>query len=148
MTLLPKIQDDIKLAQKAGNPERVDVLRFLLAQVHNKEIEKRGKGKDEVLSDEEVIEVLQKEVKKRKESIELFRKGNRGDLVRREEEQLAFVLPYVPAMMGRPEVEKIIDKLVASGVSAGNDLMKAAMQKLKGKADGRMVAEIVKERMK
>ena len=146
MTLREKFDADLKVAQKAEESERVLVLRYLLSQLHNKEIEKRGQGKDPSLTEDEIVSVFQKEVKKRKESIELFRKGNREDLARREEEQLAYIVSYVPAQMDSAAVGKAVDAMLASGIRDTNAVMKAAMRELRGKADGKMVAEIVKEK--
>ncbi len=148
MTLRETFANDLKDAQKAGDAERVLVLRFLSSQLHNKEIEKRGQGKDPSLTDEEVVDVFRKEVKKRKESIELFRKGNREDLANREEAQLAYVVAYVPALLDAAAVSTAVQEIIDSGITETNAVMKEAMQRFKGKADGKMVAEIVKEKTK
>ncbi len=145
-SLFQKIQDDVKLAQKAGDRARLEVLRFMLAQIHNREIEKRSAGGDGTLTDAEIIGVLQKEVKKRKESIELFKKGNRDDLVQKEERELQYVLLYVPPEMSRDEIEKVIDEVIGGGTRDFNAVMKESMQRLKGKADGKTVSEIVRQK--
>lgn len=160
MALLQKIQDDVKAAQKAGDHARLGVLRFVLAQIHNREIEKRsaarpptsqaqasgGQGGEGSLTDAELIGVLQKEVKKRKEAIDLFRKGNRGDLVQKEERELQHILLYIPPEISREEVEKVVDEIIAAGTRDFNAVMKESMQRLKGKADGKAVSEIVRQK--
>ncbi len=145
--LKEKLTDDLKESLKARTSERTDVVRFLLAQLQNREIEKRSTGQAPVLAEEEAIEVLQKEVKKRREAIELFKKGGRPELVQKEEKQLAYINGYLPAEMSREELEKIIDDLKHQGFSDFNSLMKEAMKKVKGKADGKLVSEIVREKI-
>jgi len=142
--LKEKLTDDLKEAMKAGLKEKTDTVRFLLAQIQNREIEKRSTGQAPTLTDEEVIEALQKEVKKRREAIELFRKGGRPELVQKEEKELVFIAGYLPAEMSREELEKIIVDLKNQGFNDFNSLMKEAMKKVKGKADGKLVSEIVK----
>ena len=84
MSLLKKITEDLKTAMKSGDRARVDVLRFVLAGIQGAEKDKYAKAPGVALTDEEAVAVLQKEVKRRKEAIELFRKGNRTDLVTKE----------------------------------------------------------------
>lgn len=145
--LKEKLTDDLKESLKAGTSEKTGVVRFLLAQIHNREIEKRSTGQAPILSDEEAIEVLQKEVKKRREAIELFRKGERPELVQKEEKELTFISGYLPAEMSREELENIIDDLKNQGFNDFNSLMKEAMKKVKGKAGGKLVSEIVKTKL-
>lgn len=142
-----KLQDDLKNALKSGERTETGVLRLLLASIHNREIEKKTQGKDPSLSDEEVIEVLSKEVKKRKEAIELFKKGNRGDLAQKEEAEIKVIVRFLPQELSREEIEKEIEKLVASGQKDFGSVIKEAMSKMKGRADSRLVAEIIKEKL-
>lgn len=145
--LKEKLTDDLKKFLKAGASEKTAVVRFLLAQLHNREIEKRSTGQAPALADEEAIEVLQKEVKKRKEAIELFKKAGRQELVRKEEKELAFINEYLPPEMSREELENIVNDLKSQGFNDFNSLMKEAMKKVKGKADGKLVSEIVKGKL-
>jgi len=147
MSLKDKIGTDLRAAQKEGNQMKVAVLRFLNAQLQNKEIEKRGRGQEETLSEAEVVEVLQKEGKKRREAIELFRQGNRRDLAEKEEKEAEIIASYLPRQMSREEIGAVVDGLKASGLADFNALIKAAMQELKGKADGKTVSEVVKEKL-
>lgn len=146
MSLQERLAHDLKIAQKAGEGERVSLIRMLIAHVHNREIEKRGEGKAG-LDDAEVIEVLKKEAKKRKEAIELFRRGGRDDLAEKEEKELELLSVYVPKEMGREEIARVIDGLIQGGLKDFNSLMKEAMRSLKGKADGKTVSEMIKERL-
>ncbi|MBI4085983.1 MAG: GatB/YqeY domain-containing protein [Candidatus Liptonbacteria bacterium] len=145
--LKEKLTQDLKEAMKAGMKEKTDVVRFLLAQIQNREIEKRSTGQAPTLTGEEVVETLQKEVKKRREAIELFKKGGRPELVQKEELELALITGYLPPEMSREELEKIIGDLKNQGFNDFNSLMKEAMKKVKGKADGKLVSEIVKEKL-
>lgn len=147
MTLLKKITDDLKVAMKSGERARVDVLRFVLAGLQGAEKDKYAKAPGVPLSDEEAVSVLQKEVKRRKEAIELFKKGNRADLVNKEEGDLAVIAEYVPKELSSEEVEKVVDDLKEKGFSDFNSLMREAMKELKGRADGKIVGDIVKKKL-
>ncbi len=146
MSLLAKLNDDLKSAMKAGDAGKLGVLRMLNAAIKNQAI---TKGKDAVLTDEEIMEVLRREQKKRKESVEAFAKGGRPELAAKEQEELAFVESYLPKQMSREEVAAAVEKIL-SGLSDKSNaglVMKAVMQELKGKADGKLINEIVKEKL-
>jgi uncharacterized protein YqeY len=147
MSLQQKINDDLKIALKAGDTEKVGVLRMLSAVLHNREIEK---GKDAKLTEEEVLQVLTREAKKRKEAIELFEKGGRPELAEKERAELTLIEAYLPKQMAREEVIAAVEKILAGLADKSNAglVMKAVMQELKGKADGKMISEIVKEKLK
>jgi uncharacterized protein len=144
MALFQKINDDLKVAMKSGDKARVDVLRFSLAGLQSAQKEKNMKQPGVVLTDEEVIANLQKEAKRRKESIELFKQGKRDDLVQKEEADLVIIMSYLPKEMSRAEIEKVVSDLKAKGFTEFNVLMREAMKVLKGRADGKLVGEIVK----
>jgi len=146
MSLIEKLKDDLKASMKSGNAERLGVLRMLIAEVNNKQKAMSG-AVATPLTDEEVIAVFQKEAKKRRESIELFKKGNRDDLVKKEEAELAIIREFLPQQMGEAEIKAVIDKLAAAGVNDFNSLMKESMKELKGKADGKLVGEIIKKKL-
>jgi hypothetical protein len=147
MTLLQKITEDMKAAMKSGDHARVDVLRFVMAGIRSAEKDKYAKTPDVPMTDEEAVAVLQKEVKRRKEAIELFKKGNREDLVNKEDADLAVIATYVPKELSPEEIEKVVDDLKAKGFSDFNVLMRESMKELKGRADGKMVGEIVKKKL-
>jgi hypothetical protein len=151
MSLHQKISDNLKEAMKAGQEFEVGVFRFLLASLHNKEIEKKGKGLEPTLSDDEVIEVLIKEAKKRKESIEAYTKGARSDLAEKEKKELEIIKKYLPEQLGEEEIEKIVKAAIEkTGVKEVKDfgkVMAEAMKELKGKADASVVNEIIKKRL-
>ncbi len=146
MPLLEKLTQDIKEAMKSGNAGKVGVLRMLSSALKNRAIEK---GKDAVLTDEEAVQVLAREAKKRKESVEAFEKGGRPDLAEKEKIELVLVEAYLPKQMSREEVVSAVEK-VLSGLSDKSNqglVMKTVMAELKGKADGKMISEIVKEKL-
>jgi hypothetical protein len=139
-----RIAQDLVAAQKAGDAFRVQTIRFLIAQLKNRSIEKRSAGSGEILTDTEVIEVLQREAKKRREAIDIYANGGRADLAEREHRELKLVLGYLPKPMEQAEVVAVVRKLAAEGNGGFKVLMKAAMGELKGKADGKLIAEAVK----
>ena len=135
---------DLKVAMKARDQVRVDTLRLLVSSAHNKKIEL---GHD--LSNEEIISVLQKEAKKRDESIALYQKAERNDLADKEQAELVVIKAYLPATLSEAEVKDAVVKMKAAG-ELGTDFgsaMRAVMAKFKGQADGKLVADIVKKEL-
>lgn len=147
MALLQKLSDDLKTAMKGGQKERVDVLRFALAGVQGAQKEKNAKQPGVALTDEEAVAVLQKEAKRRREAIELFRQGKRDDLVTKEEAELAILSEYIPKGLSTAELEKIVDDLKAQGVNDFNSLMRETMKLAKGRADGKAVGAVIKKKL-
>lgn len=144
MTLFEQINTDLKTAMKSGDKVRVDTLRFSLAGLNAAQKEKSMKEPGAALTDAEVIAALQKDAKKRKESIELFKQGKRDDLVQKEEADLAIIMGYLPKEMSREEVEKVVAELKGQGFTEFNTLMREAMKVMKGRADGKLVGEVIK----
>lgn len=138
---------DMQASLKAGTSDRTGVLRLLIAEIKNKEKEKQAKTGSPALTEEEVIAVLQKESKKRKEAIELFRKGGREDLARTEEAELVVIGGYVPAPMSDDEVRAVVERMFSRGSTDFNSLIRESMKELKGKVDGARLAQIIKERL-
>lgn len=146
MSLQEKIIGEIKEAMKAGAAEKLSVLRLLNSAMKNKAIEK---GKDAVLTDEEAMQVIAKEAKKRKESILAFEQGGRPELAEGEKKELAMLEAYLPKQMSREEASSEVDKVLAGLADKSNVglVMKAVMQEMKGRADGKTVSELVKEKL-
>lgn len=141
--LLDQIQSDVANAQKARDQLKVDTLRFLLGAVFNLQIEK---GKDYVATDNDVLNVISKQVKTHRESIEMFGKASRKDLVDRETAELSILQTYLPAQMSEDEVKVKIEEIKKNNPGADfGALMKLAMEELRGKADGSLVAKLVKD---
>lgn len=144
MSLKEKLSSDLKVSLKSGEKLKVSVIRLILAALKNREIEKRGE-----LSDEEMIDLLVSLSKQRKESIEGFKKGGRQDLVDQEAAELKLIESYLPQQLSLEEIkEKIKEAIKESGASGAKDIgkvMKILMPKVKGRADGKLVSEMVKE---
>jgi uncharacterized protein YqeY len=152
MALYSQITDDLKSAMKAGDQPRVEALRFALAGLNAFQKDKQAKQPGATITDDEVVTVLQKDVKRRKESIELFRQGKRDDLVAKEEGDLAVIAAYIPKELTRAEVEKMVDDAIAAVAAAGgakdfNSVMRETMKVGKGRADGKLVGEIIKAKL-
>lgn len=145
MTLDEKIKIDLKKALKEKDTKRVSVLRFLLSAIHNREIELNKRGE---LKDEETVGVIRLQVKQHRESIEAYRKGKREDLARKEEEELEILNTYLPQQISDEELEKIIIKTLkevkATGPADFGKVMGQVIKKVKGRAEGKIIAETVK----
>ena len=139
-----EIQKAMILALKSKKETELKVLRFVLSQINYEEINKQKK-----LTDEEVISVLQKEVKKRKEAIEMFKKGKREDLVIDEEKQIDKIKQYLPKELDQKELEIVIDEVISSSADTSNvgKVIGLVMARLRGRADGANVAQLVKQKL-
>lgn len=146
-----QVSQDLIQALKEKNEVKVGTLRLFLASTHNKEIEKKGKGGELELSEEETQEILRREIKKRKEAIEIYTKGGRQDLADKESEELKVLEVYLPVQLSSEEVEKIILESIAIvkpvGAKDFGKVMGEAMKKLKGLADTGEVGKIIKEKL-
>lgn len=144
MSLQDKLAEDQNNALKSGDQVRLSVLRLLRSAIHYQEVERRDK-----LDDEAVLTVIAKQVKQRRESIEEFNKGNRPDLAAKEQSELEILQEYLPPQASREDVESVVRQVIAeTGASGRQDLPKVmpkAMAMLRGKADGRLVSQIVQE---
>ena len=141
-----QIKNKIKDAMLAKDIVLLETLRSMVAGFTN-ELVAKGRKPNEMLNDEEALAVINRLAKQRKDSIEQFKKGNREDLVKIEEAQLAILKTYLPKMMEKSEVEKIVkakkDELNITDAGKKGMLMSVIMKDLKGKADGSVVKEIV-----
>lgn len=146
-SLIERLKNDIKNSQKTGDGARLNVLRMLSAQIHNREIEKFGGGDKNSLTDEEIIQVIQKEVKKRKEAVELFIKGGRKDIAEKEEKEIAVLNDYLPPAATRTEMERAVEEAIKEGAKDMGSIMKNAGAKLSGRADGKELSQIVKQKL-
>lgn len=146
--LLEKINSDLKKSMQEKDELGVSVLRLLISAIRNKEISLRNGGEVD-LKDEQVAEVIKTEIKKRNDSIEIYRQGNREDLASKEEKEKNILAKYLPPQMSDEELEKIIADVIASfGEVSEKDfgrIMGQAMAKAKGQADGNKISAIVKK---
>lgn len=129
---------------KSKDAETTSVLRMLIAAMRNKEIALRDKGAVE-LTDEIALEVLSSEIKKRRDSAEAYAAGGRQDLVDKENNEIKILGKYLPEQMSEDELEKIIKEVIAAGDDNFGKVMGQVMARVKGKADGGKVGEIVKK---
>ena len=144
MSLLETIKKDMIEASKKGDVDSTNILKLAIASIKNEEIAKGSK-----LSDEEILKVLRKEESKIKDSIAEFTKMGREDLIARESKQLKVISSYLPKLMSREEIEKVVSKVVADthaeGLKSIGAVMGIVMKELQGKADGSTVKEVVQE---
>ena len=144
MSLREQITKDMATALKAGEKDKLSTVRMLLSAVKYKEVDAKRQ-----LSDEEVIAVISTLLKQRQDSVEQFKLGGREDLVEKESKEIEFLRVYLPPQLSEAEVRDIIKKAAAETGAAGQKdmgkLMKVVMPQVKGKADGKLVNEIVKE---
>lgn len=159
MSLKNKISDDLKLAMREKNTEKLSVLRMLSSSIKNREIEKKLKlikanqsgNLDDlaVLNDEEILATISTEVKRRKDSIKQYEEGGRAELAQQEKKELDILAVYLPEQMGEEEIRKlVVDAIQKSGASSIKEIgkvMALLMPSIKGKADGNLVNNIVKE---
>lgn len=150
MSIKQSILDELKTAMKQKEADKLRVLRSLKAKILEKEISERKDGESE-LTDEQIIEVLMKAAKQRKESIEQFDAGDRKDLADKERDELELIERFLPEMMSEDEVRAAVkDQIEQMGASSMADMgkvMGVMMGRLKGKADGAVVSSVVKEEL-
>lgn len=149
MTLREKIPEDLKNALRKKNELELSVLRMLQAAIRNREIEiKKGK---EFLTDEEVIEVISGEVKRRKEAASEYTKANRNELADKEKAEVDILMKYMPKQMDEEEIRletrSVIDEVNALSLKDVGKVMKSIMPRVKGRADGGLVSRIVREEL-
>jgi uncharacterized protein len=135
--LRDQINDALKEAMKAKNERAVSTLRMINSALKNADIEARGAGK-QPLGDPELLALLQKMIKQRQESVELYKQGGRADLVRQEEEEIAIISAYLPKQMSEPEMKAAIEAAVKETGAAGIKDMGKVIGILRGKYAGQM----------
>jgi uncharacterized protein YqeY len=139
-----KLAEDMKQAMKSGDTLKRDTLRMLIASVKNAWMAKQAD-----LTDADVLGVISKEVKRRQESIDAFKKGDRTDLVVKEEAEMVVLQSYLPEQLSREEIvaaaKEVIGAVGAQGPGDKGKVMQQLMPKLKGKADGKAINDVVTE---
>lgn len=143
MSLEKDIETNYKVAFKGKKQAEVSTLRMLRSALKNLAIDK----KTDSLSDEDVLSIIRKELKKRQESIESFKSAGRDDLLAVEEAEAAVLEKYMPAMLSEEAINKIIDNVISAGHDNFGLVMKEVMAKTKGQADGKTVQEKVKQKL-
>lgn len=160
--LKDKIQSNSKEAMKGKKELEVSVLRMVLATIASKETEKRTKiwkekpqsspeelGKESQLTDEEVVEVVSSEIKKRRDAILLYEKGGRQELADKEKKEMEILSQYLPEQLSEEEIKKLVQEVIvktgAKEIKEMGKVMAELASKIKGKAEGSVVSKIVKE---
>ena len=146
MSLEERLVEEMKQAMKSNDRLRLSTIRMIRSGLKNKEIELRKK-----LEDEDVVKVIQAMVRKGEESVEQFRAGKRVDLVEKEEKEIKILKSFLPQPLNQEEILKIIDESIqetqASSPKDIGKVMKSVMPKIGGKADGKLINQLVKERL-
>lgn len=147
--LKQKLQEDLKNSMLAKNELKTSTLRLLLSAINYFEIQKGGAGYE--ARDEEILDVIAKEIKKRKESIEMYEKGNRQDLADKEQKEFEILQTYLPEQMTEEKVKELVKQAIsetnATSIQDMGKVMGILMPKVKGKADASLVSKIVKEQL-
>jgi uncharacterized protein YqeY len=147
MSLKEKVGEDLKKSMLAQNAFRTETLRSIRAEI----LKMDKSGMDREMNEEEELQLLNKQAKMRKESIEMFENAGRMDLVEKETKQLEIINEYLPKQLSRVEAEAVIDNVIKeSGAESAKDIGKVmgpVMKELKGKFDGKIIQEIVKSRL-
>lgn len=144
MSIQDQLTSDVKLAMKAHDKTRISVIRMVLSSIKYSEIEKKAP-----LTDDQVLEVLARELKQRKDSFVEFTKANREDLATKVEAEIKIIEEYLPEQLSEEEVREIvnaaIDELGATSKADMGKVMGRVMPAVKGRADGKMINKIVQE---
>jgi uncharacterized protein YqeY len=146
MPLRERLTEEMKVAMKAKDDLKLSVIRLVRSAVKNREIEQRRE-----LDDQGIEEVVASLAKQRRESIRMFGDAGRTELVEKEEKELAILLDFLPRQLTRDEVSELVLQAIAeSGARSAGDMgkvMKVLMPRVAGRSDGRMVSEVVKEKL-
>ena len=143
MTLKERIQDDMKAAMRAGEKERLGTIRMILAGIKQREVDERIQ-----LDDAQVMNVLEKMIKSRKESLVHFQSAGRQDLIDKETAEINLIQPYLPAQLSDAEIDALIaEAIAATGASSVKDMGKA-MGLIKSKAQGKADMAVVGAKLK
>ncbi len=143
MNLHERLTADLKEAMRNNDVARKNVIRMVRAAVQNAEIDLHREA-----TDAEILDLIAREMKRRTEAVEMFRRGGRADLVAQEESELAILQAYLPQQLSREEIEAavrvVVAEMGATGPAQMGPVMREIMARLKGQADGRVVNEIVR----
>ena len=146
MSLEERLIEEMKRAMKSNDKLRLSTIRMIRSALKNKEIELRKK-----LEDEEVVKVIQAMVRKGEESVEQFQAGGRMDLVEKEKREIEILKSFLPQPLSQEEILRIIDQSIqetqASSAKDIGKVMKSVIPKIGGKADGKLINQLVKERL-
>jgi len=143
MGLKEQLAEDLKAAMRAKDENRLNAIRTLKAAIANFEL---ARPKDKPILEADLLGIVEKQIKQRRESIEMYEKGNRPDLVAKEQAELGFLEAYMPKQLSRDEIKVEVEAIItALGTKEFPKVMKEAAAKMKGRAGGKTVNEVVRE---
>lgn len=146
MSLSERLNDDMKAAMRNKDKFRLSVIRMVRSSVKNMEIDQR-----KTLTDNEILDILNRELKQRKDSLHEFEKAGRDDLVQSLQAEIAIIAEYLPEQLSEEEIAAIVkDTIQETGASSRSDIgkvMAALMPKVKGRADGKLVNQLVQQNL-
>ncbi len=150
MNLKEKIQEDFKTAFRGKDAIKISSLKLLQAEIHNAEIAKRTKLKKESPLDEgEIVDVVSREIKKRKDAAELYEKGGRPELAEKEKAEIKILYVYLPEQISEEEIRALakeaIGQIGAASIKETGKVMAVLVPKIKGRADNSLVSSIIRE---
>ena len=149
MGLVDQLSEDLKTAMRAKDQTRIGAIRMLKAAITNFEIargDSKSKDSDKPITQVDLLGVVEKQIKQRRDAIEMYKQGNRPELAEKEEAEIAVLAAYLPKQLSRDEVKAEVQGIVSAlGTKEFPKVMREAATKLKGRADGKMVNEVVKE---
>ena len=145
------IEQNLKQAMRDHNQIVIDTLRLLKTRIKNEEI-----SKQKTFNDQEILPLVSSEIKRRKDSIELYKNGGRSELAAKEEQEIEVLKNFLPEQLSEAQVSEIIDGALSNALAAGQTFtavdfgkaMAAVMPELKGKADGALISKLLKEKLK
>ncbi len=144
--LFQKLQEEMKAAMKGGDKDRLSTIRMLISEIKKVQIDSKKE-----LTDDEILSILQKYVKQRKEAYEQYSKAGREDLANKELKEIEIVQEFLPQPLSEEEIVKIVQQTIsdlgASSIKDMGKVVKAVMEKVKGRAEGSVVSKIVKEKL-
>lgn len=144
MSLSERLNEDMKQAMRNQDKFKLSVIRMIRSSIKNVEIDQR-----KTLTDEDVLDILNREVKQRKDALEDYEKAGRDDLVQKVKEEIAIVSGYMPEQLDEEQIRRIVEETIrevgASSKSEMGKVMGALMPKIKGRADGKLVNRLVQQ---
>jgi hypothetical protein len=144
--LFNKLQEEMKAAMKSGDKDKLSTIRMLISEIKKVQIDSKKE-----LSDEEIISILQKYIKQRKEAYTQYEQAGRKDLAEKELKEIEIVQQFLPPPLSEEELIKIVEETIqevgASSIKDMGKVIKAVMDKVKGRAEGSLISKIVKEKL-
>jgi hypothetical protein len=144
--LFNKLQEEMKAAMKSGDKDKLSTIRMLISEIKKVQIDSKKE-----LSDEEIISILQKYIKQRKEAYAQYEQAGRKDLAEKELKEIEIVQQFLPPPLSEEELIKIVEETIhevgASSIKDMGKVVKAVMDKVKGRAEGSLISKIVKEKL-